>query len=241
MRTISPSSPADHNGTPSFPTSFPPMPDRLCRDIVDFCNKHHTTCRETRFHPKSIIIEESATAHYTFLVRHGTVKLSKSMPNGRSQIVGFVGSGHILGTSSQDVYMFQAEAITDVTVNRLSRTMFEDILVNAPDILSRLLEETTAQLVMIQDRLLALGRKTAREKLASFLLREATRNNGSNIHLPFSLQMSRADIADYLGLSTETVSRLMSVFHQEKVIHRSRQVIQLLAPSHLAAMACTIL
>ncbi|WP_408887722.1 cyclic nucleotide-binding domain-containing protein [Novacetimonas hansenii] len=70
------------------------MPDRLCRDIVDFCNKHHTTCRETRFHPKSIIIEESATAHYTFLVRHGTVKLSKSMPNGRSQIVGFVGSGH---------------------------------------------------------------------------------------------------------------------------------------------------
>ncbi|PYD62710.1 Crp/Fnr family transcriptional regulator [Gluconacetobacter entanii] len=237
MPTTPFTSPAAHNGIPSFP----PMPDRLCRDIVDFCNKHHTTCRETRFRPRNVIIEESATAHYTFLVRHGTVKLSKSMPNGRSQIVGFVGSGHILGTSSQELYMFQAEAISDVTVNRLSRTMFEYILVNAPDILSRLLEETTSQLVMIQERLLALGRKTAREKLAGFLLREATRNNGSDIHLPFSLQMSRADIADYLGLSTETVSRLMSVFHQEKMIHRSRQVIQLLAPSRLAAMSCTIL
>ncbi|WP_133250229.1 Crp/Fnr family transcriptional regulator [Novacetimonas pomaceti] len=230
-------SPADHTGLPLLS----PMPDRLCHDIVNFCTKHHATCREARFAPRSLIIEESATAHYTFLVRRGTVKLSKSMPNGRSQIVGFVGAGHILGTSSQELYMFRAEAITDVTVNRLSRAMFEDILVNAPDILSRLLEETTAQLVTIQERLLALGRKTAREKLASFLLREATRNNGPNIQLPFSLQMSRADIADYLGLSTETVSRLMSIFHQEKMIHRSRQEVRLLAPSRLASMACTIL
>ncbi len=154
------------------------------------------------------IVEEGEPADYLFNLTKGAVKLYKLLPDGRRQITGFLFEGDFLGIALNEKYAYSAEAVNDVTLCRFPRRKLEALLDEFPKLEKRLLGVASNELVQAQDQMLLLGRKTAREKVVSFLLllsrRAADRGLDSRtVYVP----MSRSDIADYLGLTTETVSR----------------------------------
>lgn len=164
-------------------------------------------------------IEEGEPAGAFFNITAGTAKLFKLLPDGRRQITGFVGVGHFLGLAVSDTYAFSAEAIDDVRYCRFSRARLRGLLDDYPLMEKRLLEVASNELVAAQEQMLLLGRKTARERLASFLMAQSSQ--GVACHQArgrFALPMTRGDIADYLGLTIETVSRTLTKLRTEGLI-----------------------
>lgn len=158
--------------------------------------------------PHSPIIDEGEQADYLFNLTQGAVKLYKLLPDGRRQITGFLFEGDFLGIAMNEKYAYSAEAVGHVSLCRFSRRKLEALLDEFPKLEKRLLGMASNELVQAQDQILLLGRKTAQEKIVSFLLNLSGRSlkRGAPAS-PISLPMGRADIADYLGLTTETVSR----------------------------------
>lgn len=165
------------------------------------------------------VIDEGEAAAFLFNVTSGTVKLYKLLPDGRRQITGFLYGGDFLGIAMNESYAYSAEAVDKVTLCRFSRPKFENLLTALPNLEKRLLSAASNELVQAQDQMVLLGRKTAKEKIISFLLSLSSRQEARGGALsPVSLPMSRADIADYLGLTTETVSRTFSLLKRQKDI-----------------------
>lgn len=170
------------------------------------------------------VINEGAPAEDLFNVVAGTVKLYKLLSDGRRQITGFLFPGDFLGIALNDIYAYTAEAIEPLQLCRFPRRKLEVLLGEMPRLERRLFGEVAHELAAAQDQMLLLGRKTAKERLASFLLglsgRAVKRRQQAT---PLPLPMSRADIADYLGLTTETVSRSFTQLRQAKLIAKDRQ------------------
>jgi CRP/FNR family transcriptional regulator len=169
--------------------------------------------------PGQTFIDEGDEAVHFFNVTGGMARLYKLLPDGRRQITGFARPGHFLGLAVSDAYGFSAEAVDPVRVCRFSRPKLRAVLEDFPAMERRLLETAANELVVAQEQMLLLGRKTARERLASFLLAQAADlrpcgQQGERLHLP----MNRTDIADYLGLTIETVSRTMTWLKAQKLI-----------------------
>ena len=120
-----------------------------------------------------LFIQEGGPAEHFFNVTHGTAKLFKLLPDGRRQITGFAGTGHFLGLAVSDTYAFSAEALDPMKVCRFSRTRLRALLEDFPAMEKRLLEVASNELVAAQEQMLLLGRKTARERFASFLITQA--------------------------------------------------------------------
>ncbi|WP_062141295.1 Crp/Fnr family transcriptional regulator [Acetobacter cerevisiae] len=172
--------------------------------------------------PGTAMIEEGTPALSFFNVTSGTVKLFKSLPDGRRQITGFADVGHFLGLTTAKTYSFGAETVDTVQVCRFLRPQLETLLTDYPQFERRLLDEVTDELAEAQEQMLLLGRKTARERVASFLLNRmmpaAPSGQGKTEGRLVSLPMTRVDIADYLGLTIETVSRTISALRREQTI-----------------------
>ncbi|HLI14362.1 MAG TPA: cyclic nucleotide-binding domain-containing protein [Alphaproteobacteria bacterium] len=173
------------------------------------------------------VLCEGDPATFLFNIVEGTIRVHKLLPDGRRQITGFLYPGDFLGLAVHDSYAYSAEAITDSRLCRFPRDDFYTLMRQMPRLEQRLLGMASNELIEAQDQILLLGRKTAQEKIASFFLmisrRAARRGQPENpIHLP----MGRTDIADFLGLTTETVSR---TFTQLKTSH----VIRLLENSQV--------
>lgn len=169
--------------------------------------------------PHQPIIDESEPADYLFNVTGGAVKLYKLLPDGRRQITGFLFEGDFLGIAMNDRYAYSAEAVGLVTLCRFPRRKLEGLLDEFPKLEKRLLGMASNELVQAQDQILLLGRKTAQEKIVSFLLslsERAVKRGGQAS--PIALPMGRADIADYLGLTTETVSRTITSLKRDSII-----------------------
>ena len=140
----------------------------------------------------------------------GVVKLTKTLPDGRTQMVGLLFPGDFVGHAMRPQAEYDAVAANDVTLCLFQRKPFEQLLRDKPALEKRLLEMTLNELDAARDWLLLLGRKTAREKLASFVLMLARREAAGRpepalTHV--SLPLTRAEIAEYLGMTIETVSR----------------------------------
>jgi CRP/FNR family transcriptional regulator len=163
-------------------------------------------------------IEEGTPATDFFNITRGTVKLFKLLPDGRQQVTGFAGMGHFLGLAVSDTYAFSAEAIEPVQLCRFSRPKLRQVLHDFPALEERLLQTACNELVAAQEQMLLLGRKTARERVATFLVAQcqAALPCGPAEHVP--LPMTRSEIADYLGLTIETVSRTFSRFKADRRI-----------------------
>jgi CRP/FNR family transcriptional regulator len=174
--------------------------------------------------PGHSFIQEGDPAEHFFNVTSGTAKLFKLLPDGRRQVTGFAGVGTFLGLAVSTAYAFSAEALDVVRVCRFSRSKLRGLLDDFPALEKRLLEVASNELVVAQEQMLLLGRKTARERLASFLIARAALTphcagrGGLGMHERLLLPMTRSDIADYLGLTIETVSRTLSRFKSEKLI-----------------------
>jgi len=164
-------------------------------------------------------IHEGEPADNFFNLTAGTAKLFKLLPDGRRQITGFVGVGHFLGLAVSDTYAFSAEAIDNVRFCRFPRAKLRTLLDDFPLMEKRLLEVASNELVAAQEQMLLLGRKTARERLASFLMMQSRQGMPcGHSRSRFTLPMTRGDIADYLGLTIETVSRTLTRLRGERLI-----------------------
>ena len=159
------------------------------------------------------ITEEGEPADHVFSVSVGSVRLYKLLSDGRRAVTGFLFPGDLLGLTSRDSYACSAEALTAVRLCRFPRRPLENLFAEIPKLERRLLAMASNELAAAQDQMVLLGRKTAAEKMASFLLQLSRRQEARHLPPdPVSLPMGRADIADYLGLTTETVSRTITQF-----------------------------
>jgi CRP/FNR family transcriptional regulator len=184
-------------------------------------------------------IQEDDPATAFFNVTSGTVRLFKLLPDGRRQITGFAGPGDFLGLAVSPRYAASAEAVDRVEACRFARPKLQRMLHDFPALEERLLAVAVSELAAAQEQMLLLGRKTARERLASFLVAAATDRRPcapprTRLHLP----MTRGDIADYLGLTIETVSRTFTRLKTERLIalHGASEV-EILDPPALRALA----
>jgi CRP/FNR family transcriptional regulator, anaerobic regulatory protein len=173
----------------------------------------------TEVGPGRCFIDEGEPADAFFNITAGRAKLFKLLPDGRRQITGFVGPGHFLGIAVSDTYAFSAEAIEPVRYCRFDRRKLRALLDDFPLMEKRLLEVAADELVAAQEQMLLLGRKTARERLASFLVAQSRQGlSCGHVRGRFTLPMTRNDIADYLGLTIETVSRTLTRLRNEGLI-----------------------
>ncbi|MEZ5934933.1 MAG: helix-turn-helix domain-containing protein [Alphaproteobacteria bacterium] len=169
---------------------------------------------------KQILFIEGDPAAHHFTIVDGVVSISKSMADGRRQIVGFIFPGDFLGAAiEEETYSCTAQAVTPVELCRFPRPAFAALAEEFPEIEHRLLHAVSTELIEAQEHMLILGRQTAEERLCSFLLhlsrRAPHRGDSDNpVHLP----MPRADIGDYLGLSLETVSRTFTLLRDQGLI-----------------------
>lgn len=154
----------------------------------------------------SEIFGENEPADYLYKVVSGCVRTYKILSDGRRQIGGFYLPGEVFGLSFGDEHTLSAEAIADTRVLLIRRTALNALADRDPAIARQLFTLTGRELRRVQDRILLLV-KTAQERVAVFLLEMSDRLSGSDT---FDLPMSRQDIADYLGLTIETVSRTLT-------------------------------
>jgi CRP/FNR family transcriptional regulator, anaerobic regulatory protein len=190
------------------------------------------------FPARTMLFDQGALAGSVFNVTEGIVRLYKSLPDGRRQIVGFALPGDFLGLALMDRYGVAAEAVTQVRVCRFARPAFIAYVDGKPHLLRRLHEFAGHELSLAQDQMLLLGRKTAEEKVAAFLLNLQTRYSrigAPSVTVP--LPMSRQDIADYLGLTIETVSRTLTKLAREKIIVIVPDGVRLLTAERLEQFA----
>lgn len=151
----------------------------------------------------------------------GVVKLTKTLADGRTQMVGLLFPGDFVGHAMRDRADYDAVAATPVTLCLFQRKPFETLVHDNPRLERRMLDMTLNDLDVAREWLLLLGRKTAREKLASFLLmlgRRVTPDGTPVETVQIDLPLTRAEIAEYLGLTIETVSRQMTKLRGDGVI-----------------------
>ncbi|MDD4935193.1 MAG: helix-turn-helix domain-containing protein [Acidiphilium sp.] len=213
--------------------------DSLCDEDLHFLAN---VGRQTTIAKGHGFVTEGDPARHFFNINRGTAKLYKDLPDGRRQITGFAGSGDFIGLAADTRYAFSAEAIEDVHLCRFDRTDLRAVFGRFPVIERRLLDVASHELIIAQEQMLLLGRKTAIERLASFLEvwhQRAAASPGQTQRL--TLPMTRGDLADYLGLTIETVSRALSALRKQGVIAvAADHGVSVLQPARLAGIAQTV-
>jgi CRP/FNR family nitrogen fixation transcriptional regulator len=161
------------------------------------------------------IYGEEEPAEYLYQVVTGAVRTYKVLQDGRRQIGAFHLPGDVFGLEAGEEHSFSAEAVTDCTLRVARRTTIVAMAARDSDLANDLWQRTAEAFRRAQDHMLLLGRKNAEERVATFLLKMAARTSGGQtIELP----MSRQDIADYLGLTIETVSRTLTLLENRAAI-----------------------
>jgi len=184
------------------------------------------------------IVFEGDEAQCVYSLTSGLLRLSKLLPDGRRQIAGFLFPGDFLGITLEEDHAFTAEAIAPSTLCKFPRRHFEAFMADHPALERRLYAVAAHELAAARQQLVLLGRKTATERLASFLLMLDGRCHAARGGDAIELPMSRADMADYLGLRIETVSREFSTLRASRVIQLvTRQSFRILDRERLEQLA----
>jgi CRP/FNR family transcriptional regulator len=187
---------------------------------------------------ETLLFEGDPAAH-VLNITEGAVMLSKGLADGRRQVLGFLFKGDFLGLTLTETYGLSAQALTPAKACRFPRASFQRLLRETPRLEEELLSRASDELVSARLHLTLLGRKSATERVATFLgcMADRTATLGGQpgtAHLP----MTRADIADYLGLTTETVSRVISALKRQRTIGQAgRGLVRILDAQRLEALA----
>ena len=174
--------------------------------------------------PHESLLLEGDPADRFHRVLSGTVAGYKAAADGRRQIIGFFFSGDLVGLTVGESYAYGAEAIERASVCSVPRARVRELSQHAPALRENLLAALDREIAAAQERLMWLGRKTARERLACFLLECAERigkpeKDGRQV---VPLPMSQLEIGDYLGLASETVSRAFAQLARDGTIEVMR-------------------
>ena len=191
-------------------------PDQLAR-LKQTGRRHKVKAGDSLVDPTEPI------THFSVIL-DGAVKLSKLLPDGRQQIVGLQYAPDFLGRPYLDNSDVSAEAVTDAVLCTFSRRSIEQMIAETPDLEHRLYLQAQAELAEARELLLTLGRRTAREKVATFLLfiLRQTQAGAEDPRKVQSLLLSRAEIGDFLGLAIETVSRQLNKMQAMGIVELER-------------------
>ena len=186
---------------------------------------------EFKYNRGAEIFGEAEPADYVYQVIDGAVRSYKLLSDGRRQIGAFHLVGDIFGLENGPTHRFTAEAIIDTTVRLAKRISLEHVAETDALVARDLLSMTTSNLQHAEEHMLLLGRKTSLERVAAFLLEMDRRLSAAGV---MALPMNRRDIADYLGLTLETVSRALSCLHGKGILgflgQTQRQIVLLDRP-----------
>jgi CRP/FNR family transcriptional regulator, nitrogen fixation regulation protein len=186
------------------------------------------------------IIAQGERAGFCYYVVSGCVRTVKLMKDGRRLVGAFLFPGDLFGWEALDEHDFGAEAVTPVTLRRYTRHTLEALADRDCGFAHRLRELTAGQLRAGRERFVLLGRKTALERIASFLL-EMTERMRLGGRATFELPMGRTDMADYLGLTIETVSRGLTQLRQHGTIAVERASVMICDRRALGVAGCEVL
>ncbi len=165
--------------------------------------------------PREVLFHQGDPSRYVYTLTSGTARLVRVLADGRQAAIGFRFAGDMLGYVAGDEYIFGAEALTEITVCRMERKRLEEMLRRYPVMARRFRELAAQELSASQDHIMALGRFTAEERVAAFLLVLIEAQERRGRHGPvFELPATRADIGEFLGVRLETVSRAISSFRK---------------------------
>jgi CRP-like cAMP-binding protein len=206
----------------------PAPPDAL--DLLEQFGSTVSVEREQEIHGQGDV------AGSCYRILSGCVRLVKLMEDGRRQVGEFLMAGDLLGFDALDTHDFAAEAVSDVVLRRYPRRMVDALAESNVALARRLRDLTSVSLRTAHTRLLLLGRKTASERIATFLLEMAERLPQVRDRV-LELPMSRTDMADHLGLTIETVCRVLAHLRRDGTIAIERARIEICDAVGLQQMA----
>lgn len=173
---------------------------------------------ETRLKPGAYLYYEGDEVEWLYQVTSGVLRLTRLLADGRRQVIAFGYPGDIVGFPADDLHHTDCEALTDVRLQPFRRSHLESGE-GDPKLHCALLHAALREISAMQDHFMMLGRKSATEKLASFLCVLSERvGEDLGAYRQINLPMSRSDIADFLGLTTETVSRTFTQLRKCQII-----------------------
>ncbi|MCF3640869.1 Crp/Fnr family transcriptional regulator [Rhizobium sp. TRM95111] len=185
---------------------------------AELCELNKYSARRRLDAGTEVVGQGETVSSYANIIR-GVVKLTKMMADGRQQIVGLQFAPDFLGRPFVSESALSAETATDAEICNFPRSVMDRLAARAPDLKDRLHRQALQELDEARDWMLTLGRKSAQEKVASFLYLIATHSDPEEVDKSsFDLPLSRADIADFLGLTIETVSRQFTKLRKDGVI-----------------------
>lgn len=172
-----------------------------------------------RVETKEFVFMEGDPTTNIYWIESGAVSLCKMLPDGRRQILGFAYPGDFIGLGAQGERVISAQAIKPTRVRSVSVETLHKMASRDPDLAFKLYQAMAAELAETRDLMLTTGHRSASERVAAFLVALSRRNRRSGLPRDMiDLPMTRADIADFLGLTIETVSRTLTKFKCRKLI-----------------------
>jgi CRP/FNR family transcriptional regulator len=187
---------------------------------------------------RQALFRQGDGADAVYNVTEGMVRLSRLLPDGRRHVMGFAMVGDFLGLALPETFTVTAEALGPTILCRFEKRAFAGLVADKPHLLRKLHELAGYELGLAHDHMTLLSRRTAEEKVASFLLglRERFARIGQT-SVTLALPMGRQDIADHLGLTIETVSRLLTRLDRERALLIVPGGVRLLDPGRLENLA----
>jgi len=200
-----------------MPTFFPAT---FCKEVCD--DRELAALRRlanpVRLRSEQTIFSEGEFAESAFGLSRGFARLYKTLPDGRRQIVSFALPGDLLDIPLADHFACSADAIGEVTLCRFPREQLKKVILSSPNLTRLLLEFEARELRSAQNQLTLLGNSSAEERLTAFLLNWRNRLGQAPVSQAVPLPMRRQDIADFLGLQLETVSRTLARLERKGAI-----------------------
>jgi CRP/FNR family transcriptional regulator len=204
--------------------------------LMQVCHTHGFSCMQS-FEAGAVLFRAGVASTHFFVLRRGQVKLMMMAADGREQIIGLAVPGQLLGvtTLEEPVYPCTAKALTQSSVCKIRYHELVSILQANPLVSLRLVRLLNQELKRTRAVLQTLGRKTSVERVASFILSlmPVRGQNGTDLALP----LSRDEIGSLLGLTVETVSRIMADFRRRRIIDAPRGHIRILDHAVLQNLA----
>lgn len=200
-------------------------PDQVCR-IRNLLIRETYSAHQTMFW-------EGDEADYLFALKSGQIKLTTSLPDGRQQILRLAMGGQLLGLEllRGRKYSYTAEAMTEVATCKINQCDLFDVIQQNPAVSMRVIAALSEELERAETTIRDLGLKSSTELVASFLLSLMPGCDGPN--KTTSLPLSRREMAEMLGLTEETVSRVMADFARREVIETGKGCLRILNPGWL--------
>jgi len=193
---------------------------------------------ETRLKPNGYLYYEGDEVEWLYQVTSGVLRLTRLLEDGRRQVIAFGYPGDVLGFPANGLHHTDCQALSEVRLQPFRRSALESGAAD-PALHQFLLQSALREISAMQDHFMMLGRKSATEKVASFLGVLAERfGSALGAYHQVELPMSRADIADFLGLTTETVSRTLTQLRKCKIIAiENNHTIIILRPTALSGLS----